>query len=42
MISFSSVIYLCRMPGDEKELLQQFIKNIHPLTDEEQDAFAAH
>jgi CRP-like cAMP-binding protein len=30
------------MPGDEKELLQRFIKNIHPLTEEEQDAFAEY
>jgi CRP-like cAMP-binding protein len=30
------------MPGDEKELLLQFIKNIHPLTDEEKDAFTAN
>jgi CRP-like cAMP-binding protein len=30
------------MPGDRKESLQQYIKNIHPLTDEEQEAFAEY
>lgn len=30
------------MPADEKELLCRFIKNIHCLTNEEEEAFAAH
>jgi CRP-like cAMP-binding protein len=30
------------MPADEKELLCRFVKNIHPITDEEEEVFAEH